>query len=311
MIDGQTRRVVDAWFAYDNHNTVYNGDYTLDVRTLFLPDARGYGNLPDLHIAMSLDLALLTMVQDLSSKTMAQLLDPAFKLDDKIADVLYRWAGVQNVDPHSRGDLMDARQYSFLEKFTGNIPTDPTAPPNFWGLQLFQEAWKEALAGFAGRILMQSGLGGLYDHPAYELRADTFSVMNGTAGIDVYFDSVKQDNFGPLDNDNHVYVFRKGNDYTVNGVDYITEANNTGVDTLLFSGVAPSEVKMWAEYGALHILYSSKDWIDVTCACPRRLFERCIAGAHGFYRRYAVGFQERFFDDRYRRFPRAHRVRPE
>ncbi len=202
VIDGQTRRVVDAWFAYDNHNSVYNGDYTLDVRTLFLPDARGYGNLPDLHVAMSLDTALLTMVQDLSSKTMAQLLDPAFRLDEKIADILYRWAGVQDVDPHSRGDLMDARQYSFLEKFTGDIPTDPTAAPNFWGLPLFQEAWKETLAGFAGRLLVQAGLGGLYDNPSYALRADTFNVMNGTVGIDVYFDTVKQDNFYPVDRDN-------------------------------------------------------------------------------------------------------------
>lgn len=52
-IDGNTRDIVDAWFAYDNVNTVYTGDFTLDPRVLFLPTLRGYGNLPDLHIAMS------------------------------------------------------------------------------------------------------------------------------------------------------------------------------------------------------------------------------------------------------------------
>lgn len=265
-INGQTRSIVDAWFSYDDRNTVFNGDYTLDVRTLFLPDARGYGNLPDLHIAMSMDEALLIMVQDLSSKTMAQLLDPAFKLDDKIADILYRWAGVQDVDPHSRGDLMDARQYSFLEKFTGDIPADPTSAPNSWGITFFQEAWKEVVAGFSGRLLMQSGLGDLYNDPAYELRADTFNTTAGTTGIDVYFDTVKKDSFSLTDDDNHVYVFRAGNDNTVNGNDYIAENDDSGIDTLLFSGVTPSAIRMWADYGTLHIQYSSKDQIDVTIA---------------------------------------------
>jgi len=54
-MDGVSHTIVDAWFAYDNVNTVYAQDYTLDIRTLFLPTLRGYGNMPDLHIGMSLD----------------------------------------------------------------------------------------------------------------------------------------------------------------------------------------------------------------------------------------------------------------
>ena len=53
-----TATVADAWFVHDTVNSYYNGDYTLDADTLFLPDLRGYGTLPDLAIAESLDSTL-------------------------------------------------------------------------------------------------------------------------------------------------------------------------------------------------------------------------------------------------------------
>jgi hypothetical protein len=36
MTDGTQHQIVDAWFGYDNVNSVYGQDYTLDIRTLFL-----------------------------------------------------------------------------------------------------------------------------------------------------------------------------------------------------------------------------------------------------------------------------------
>jgi len=59
--DGSSYQIVDAWFAYDNLNTIHAGEFTLDVRTFFVPKARGYGNMADLHIAMSKDETLLDM----------------------------------------------------------------------------------------------------------------------------------------------------------------------------------------------------------------------------------------------------------
>ena len=41
----------------------YAGDYTLDIRALFLPTLRGFGTIADLHIAMSQDEDLLDMVE--------------------------------------------------------------------------------------------------------------------------------------------------------------------------------------------------------------------------------------------------------
>ena len=56
--NGSTATIVDAWFVHDNVNTYYAGDDTLDVRALFLPALRGFGQLADLHIAMSSDATL-------------------------------------------------------------------------------------------------------------------------------------------------------------------------------------------------------------------------------------------------------------
>ena len=50
-MNGAAREVVDVWYNNDLINTTFKGDYTLDVRTLFLPTARGYGMIPDLHVA--------------------------------------------------------------------------------------------------------------------------------------------------------------------------------------------------------------------------------------------------------------------
>ena len=55
LTDNSTRKIVDAWFTYDDVNTRYHQDYVTDARSVVLPTLRGYGNLPDLHVAMSLN----------------------------------------------------------------------------------------------------------------------------------------------------------------------------------------------------------------------------------------------------------------
>ncbi|NCC22049.1 MAG: hypothetical protein EOM26_06255 [Alphaproteobacteria bacterium] len=46
-MNGTQHTIVDAWFVHDDTNSIYTGDYTLDVRTLFLPEAANDdGRLP-------------------------------------------------------------------------------------------------------------------------------------------------------------------------------------------------------------------------------------------------------------------------
>lgn len=117
-INGQAQAIGEAWFLLDQANTRYDQSYDLDVRVLFLPSARGYGNLPDLHIAMSLDSDLLTQVEDIATKSLDELLDPSFDLQSTMYDMLYTWAGVDGVSPTSRGPNIDARIVEFLEEMS-------------------------------------------------------------------------------------------------------------------------------------------------------------------------------------------------
>src|SRR5262249_23119733 len=61
--DGSTGQVAEAFFANDQANSHFTGNFTLNPAVLLLPNLRGYGKVPDLYIAMSQDPTLLKMVQ--------------------------------------------------------------------------------------------------------------------------------------------------------------------------------------------------------------------------------------------------------
>lgn len=118
---GNTRTIVDTWFSYDNSNTVYNQDYTLDIRTLFLPTLRGYGNLPDLHIAMSINEDLLDMMSEIATADLETLFSAEFGLYNKIHAFMLEWGGVTDVNPTGRGQYVDGRELAFLEEITDAV----------------------------------------------------------------------------------------------------------------------------------------------------------------------------------------------
>ena len=116
--NGVTRPVVDAWFTYDRINSEYVGDYTLDVRTLFLPTLRGYGDVKDLHIAMSQDETLLDMVTVLATATVADVSDPTFDYKGKMQAMIERWAGVDAL-PTTGNVNFNFRNSAEMVKFMG------------------------------------------------------------------------------------------------------------------------------------------------------------------------------------------------
>lgn len=78
----------------DNRDSHYTGDVTLDVRTLFLPTLKGFGNLKDLHVAMSQNASLLTLVQDFVTNWNIGKMGSA-ALNTEIQNILFHWAGVR------------------------------------------------------------------------------------------------------------------------------------------------------------------------------------------------------------------------
>lgn len=141
----QNLAIVDVWFQYDDINSEFVDDYTLDLASLFTVNQRGYGTLPDLYVAASIDNdwtdpdSLLSLLTAFSGKTLDELLvDDGSVLAD-VEAIMLRWAGVDGVDPASRGHNVDARKLEFLEEL--------------FGQEFLQAGWLENPGGFAGDML--------------------------------------------------------------------------------------------------------------------------------------------------------------
>lgn len=189
-INGNTRDIVDAWFAYDNVNTRYAGEYELDSRTLFLPTLRGYGKLPDLHIAMSQNEDLLDMVAAVAAAPLADLLDPTFDLAGKVKAIMYEWAGVSDVALGSRGPyLQDARMLEFLEEFVGKdfLQNGLHANPFYAGSLAINETFAAALNEIFVRIVAGTELAQLLEGGAYDVLTDSFGEFTGV-NVNVFAD---------------------------------------------------------------------------------------------------------------------------
>lgn len=164
--DNSTATIADAWFTHDPANSYYNGDYTLDTDALFLPDLRGYGTLPDLAIAESMDSTLKGDVSDFASGfSMTASFADASTLNSDISNILYRWAGVDGVDPDDRGGLIDARELDFMEKFfaqpfvqQGDLNSDPY--PGAAGE--LAVTWQHVFLPMKAELLTQAGADAIY-----------------------------------------------------------------------------------------------------------------------------------------------------
>lgn len=182
--DDSTDTIADAWFVHDEVNTYYVGDYTLDVEALFLPTLRGFGEVSDLHIAMSQDGDLLDLVDEFTSSWSFASFADSSTLDDDVSGILYEWAGVDAVDPDSRGIYVDARQLEFMEKYFGSQFLQYGFWPDPWpnAGNVVIEAWNELEAYLKAHLIIQAGGGSLFGG---EASYDVFGGdLSGTLDLD-------------------------------------------------------------------------------------------------------------------------------
>jgi Ca2+-binding RTX toxin-like protein len=281
-MNGASHAIDDVWFAEDAANTVYDGNYTLDPATLFLPDLRGYGQLPDLNIAMSLDNTgtgnLESLVQDLASKTSPELLSSDFGLTAKLENILYRWAGDDTVDPASRGNYVDAQQLGFLEKLLGtpffSTSTD-SSDPNIAGGLTLSRTFTTALDELGSRLLSQTAFADFFHDPSYNPITDTLSESGGGTSLHFVMSSDTVNATPDMDNvfivtaanqnitggaGNDTYVF-----YAGGGANAFHENSGEGTNTIQLSGYDPSDIRLVTDSaGALHITSVSHSGDSIT-----------------------------------------------
>lgn len=186
----QTFDIVDAWFNYDDVNTNYIAEYDLDTSALFVVDMRGYGNLPDLHISASLDNdtsnpdSLLSLLQDFTALGFDNVFVDDHSVEAMVTDIMYRWAGVDGVDPSTRG-AVDARSLEFLEKLMNDTwkNTAPNGVGNTPALVAAEEidvTWELALNAVTGILSAQVAAASLFNDGAYyDVASDTFVGFTG------------------------------------------------------------------------------------------------------------------------------------
>ncbi len=174
--NGKKQAIVDAWFQYDNVNTRYGGDVPFDSLAMRLPQVRGYGNMPDLQSAMALDPKLKKLVLEIADTPIELVFDPDFDLAGKLRDAMFRWAGVEDVDPDSRGNYVDARELAFIEEFTDRDFLQRGHPnPAPEASRTLTNAFETIYHSVLVRILTQSVGEGIFDdRPSYLWETDSF-----------------------------------------------------------------------------------------------------------------------------------------
>jgi trimeric autotransporter adhesin len=191
-MDGNTRDIVDAYFAVDLVNTLYDEDFTLDYASLFLPTIRGYGTLPELRIAMSLDNddgdpdSLISLVTAFATLNASDIFADDTVAMDAVEDIMFRWAGVDGVDPGSRGQFVDAQHLGFLEAMMGQAFLQQGAYANPLGILAgseLEEAFHTAQNALFGRLAAQAAGGELFEGDFfYNIATDS---IEGVTALDI------------------------------------------------------------------------------------------------------------------------------
>lgn len=160
----QVLSIIDVWFGYDDTNTEFAGNFTLDVAALFSVQQRGYGTLPDLFIASSVDNdledpdSLASLLAAFSGNTLDALFADDGSIMDDVRAILFRWAGVDDMNPASRGLYVDARELSVLEGIIGrpflSFGTSPN--PGIAPAYLLNEAFDMAMNAISARLIAQA-----------------------------------------------------------------------------------------------------------------------------------------------------------
>ncbi|MFA6971699.1 MAG: YqiA/YcfP family alpha/beta fold hydrolase, partial [Gallionella sp.] len=185
--DGTSHAMDDVWFAVDTARTLEKDTVEVSAQIAVLPDLAGFGNVHSLHQAMALD----------TTRHLQSLVEQFMVATDVTArqaittQLIYAWAGVENVDPASRAASMiygnvigDARKLASLEALLGEgyvgVWCWGTLDPNPHGqaasvlLQAF-----DSLVNYVTTRLARSSISYLYDSVGIAWNATT-----GLLGLD-------------------------------------------------------------------------------------------------------------------------------
>jgi len=190
--DGEQRVVADVWFKTDPTHSQPADWVEVSEEIVQLPDAQGYGKVRDLHQAMALDESG-RLKEFVSSFVAAETPQDREAL---LTQIIYYWAGVQDIDPYSRASRMiygnaigDARRLEALEAFMGSkwvgiwCWNEPDPNPHGRAAPILLKAWDDLKAFVYGQLMAQSHLKGLFQFIRFGWDDDIQSVVGDMSDV--------------------------------------------------------------------------------------------------------------------------------
>ena len=128
LADGSSRAVGEYLLNRNPVHSVDSSPIKISDDVALLPNVQGAGNVGSLHKAIMQDKS--GSLRSLVEKFIAE--NDVARREALTEGILAHWAGVDSVDPKSRGDAFDARKLAVLEKFFGaefqGSPNTSSAP---------------------------------------------------------------------------------------------------------------------------------------------------------------------------------------
>ncbi|MBD1401914.1 calcium-binding protein, partial [Pelobacter sp. M08fum] len=177
--DGSVGTATDVWFAVDNARTRALDYIKVSDDIAALPELQAFGYVYSLHQAMARD----------ESGQLRALVEQFMKETDRSAHgtlmtaILYEWVGVTDLDPGSRGGLIDARKVAVLEAFLGEDFLQWGSPnPRTQAAALLEQAFGDLQRSLHGDLMLQSHFKPYIDAVELSIGAEgfefDFSAMN-------------------------------------------------------------------------------------------------------------------------------------
>lgn len=247
--DGQSFEVVDAWFSSDFQDTAYTDAYTLDVRTLLLPTLSGYGQIPDLFVASSIDNGtggLLEQVQAFTTaRTSIELFTDYDAVRGEVEGLMYAWAGLDanaiiNANDYAQhGQYSTLPEFEFLRRFVG-LESEYTGtwfdgsaflPNRGQDIEAIYDSWENVVDALTARLVFQIGGAELFEEGAsYNPFSDTFE---GDLNVSIAtLDLLEAEALTHSDVEGFWNAFAKYIDQ-VKGIDSLTAAEISAIDSAI------------------------------------------------------------------------------
>lgn len=167
--DGKTREMTDVWFDVNTTKTVDKTTVAVSAAIAKLPDIVGSGNVASLQQAMARDSAgkLAAAVQKYLG-----LASSGEDTSGLVHEIIYRWAGVYDVDPSSRSTansggvdyLGDARKLEAIEAFVGDgFDGQFGSTPGQQATQMLLDAFDKLVSFVSAQLDMETRAGEYLD----------------------------------------------------------------------------------------------------------------------------------------------------